>query len=215
VLTLCQIAEEHYFYRTDLARPLAMYRDLYARYPEILKTEDYHTSKYIQLCLINGAYDEAEMLLGGYYGIETNFEVHAGGRSKTVAMLWTKLLLLTDRPAEARRHLDDAILLNQKGFDLQFEIECRMLHTVLAFLEGDFDLVERRLSTHVKFLRSKGFTYATSRYYPWFFKLTGAFIDERTTGRKPSAKLERKLEEFMEGAAAQYGVLLRKMRSRA
>ena len=95
---------------------------------------------------------------------------------------------------------------------MQFEIECRMLHTALCFLEGDFDLVERRLPAHIKYLRSKGITYSTSRFYPWFFKLVGAFVEEQTTGKPLSPKLEAKLEEYMEGAAAQYGVLLKKLR---
>jgi hypothetical protein len=138
--------------------------------------------------------------------------VHGGGRSKGVALLWTKLMILTGRLDEARVHLDDAILLNQKGFYLQFEVECRMLHTAICYLEGDFDLLERRLPTHIKFLRSKGITYTTSRFYPWFFKLVGSFIDERTTGKGLTPKLEKKLEEYMEGAAAQYGVILRKLR---
>lgn len=213
VLTLCQIAEEHYFYRTDLLTPLRMYNDLYEQYPSVLKNERYHSFKFIQLCLINGEFQKAEKLLLEYFGAEANLIVHSGGRSKDVALLWTKLLLLTDRFAEARRHLDDAVLLNQKGFYVQFEVECRMLHTALTFLEGDFDLVERRLSSHIQYLRSKGMTYKASRYYPWFFKLVGAFIDERAIGRALSPVLENKLEEFMEGAAAQYGVLLRKMRN--
>lgn len=213
VRTLCQIAEEHYFYRTDLVTPLRMYNELYEQYPDVLRNERYHSFKFVQLCLINGEFSRAEKLLLEYFGAEANLVVHSGGRSKDVALLWTKLLLLTDRFAEARRHLDDAVLLNQKGFYVQFEVECRMLHTALSFLEGDFDLVERRLSSHIQYLRSKGMTYKESRYYPWFFKLVGAFIDERAIARTLSPALENKMEEFMEGAAAQYGVLLRKMRS--
>jgi hypothetical protein len=212
VLTLCQIAEEHYFYHTDLATPLRMYRELYERYPDVLRSEHYHTAKYIQLCLSNGEYQEGEKMLAGCFGTEANLEVHGGGMAKNVALLWAKLLLLTDRYGPARRHIDDATLLNQKNFYLQFEIECRMLHTALSFLEGDFDLVERRLPAHIKYLRSKGITYTTSRYYPWFFKLVGAIIDEQTTGKPLPPKLEAKLDDYMEGAAAQYGVLLRKLR---
>ncbi len=129
-----------------------------------------------------------------------------------MALLWTKLRLLTGDHDDARSHLEDAILLNQKGFYLQFEIECRLLHTALAFLQGDYDLLERRLPAHLKFLRSKGITLTSARYYHWFFKLVGAFIDERTTGKRLTPQLEHKLEEFMEGAAAQYGVMLRMMR---
>jgi len=213
VHTLCNIAEEHYFYHTDLVTPLNMYRDLFARYPGEMKKMAYHAYKFIQLCMINGEYEDARSTLVEFFGTEANLVVHAGGRSKDIALLWTKLMLLTDRFDEARQHLDTAVLLNQKGFFLQYEVECRMLHTALAFMEGDFDLVERRLPSHIQYLRSKGITYKTSRYYPWFFKLAGAFIDERTLGRKLSPQLEHKLEEFMEGAAAQYGVLLRKMRT--
>jgi hypothetical protein len=212
VMTLCQIAEEHYFYHTDLLTPLRMYRELYKRYPDILRNEKYHTNKYIQLCLSNGEYHEAEELLVSYFGTEANLEVHGGGSAKSIALLWAKLSLLTDRLDDARRHIDDAILLNQKQFYVQFEVECRMLHTALSFLAGDFDLVERRLSAHIKYLRSKEITYTTSRFYPWFFKLVGAFVEEQTTGKPLSQKLEAKMEEFMEGAAAQYGVLLRKLR---
>jgi hypothetical protein len=139
--------------------------------------------------------------------------VHGGGRSKDVALLWAKLMVMTGRVEEARAHLDDAVLLNQKGFYFQFEVECRMLHTAICFIEGDFDTVELRLPAHIKYLRSKGATFTASRYYPWFFKLVGAFIDERTTGRKLPPRLENKLLDFMEGPAAQYGVLLRKLRS--
>lgn len=209
---LCQIAEEHYFYQTDLVTPMLMYRDLYDRYPEILRRENYHTFKFIQLCIINGEYVQAEDLLVRYFGTGANLVVPGGGVAKNVALLWTKLLLMADRLDEAQRHLDTAVLLNQKGFFLQFEVECRMLHSVLCFLRGDFDTIERRLPAHIKFLRSKGITYTTSRYYPWFFKIIGAIIDERTTGKKFPAKLVEKWEEFMEGAAAQYGVMLRKMR---
>lgn len=212
VLTLCQIAEEHYYYRTDLLTPLRMYREIYELYPDVMAEEEYHTFKLIQLCMVNGEYDHAEKLLAQYFGEETNLVVPAGGRSKDVALIWTKLMLMTDRIADARRYLDTAVLLNQKGFYLQYEVECRMLHTAISFLEGDFDFVERRLPAHIKFLRSKGVTYKTARYYPWFFKLVGAFIDEQTIGKKLPPVLEKKMEEFMEGAAAQYGVLLRKLR---
>ncbi|MEP7220247.1 MAG: hypothetical protein ABI876_15090, partial [Bacteroidota bacterium] len=208
----CQIAEEHYFYHTDLATPLRLYRELYQRYPDVLAGEEYHTFKFIQLCTINGDYKRAEELLTEYFGTSANLVVHGGGRSKDIALIWAKLLVMAGRFGEARAHLEDAIILNQKGFYLQYEVECRMLHTALCFLEGDFDTVERRLPAHIKYLRSKGVTYTTSRYYPWFFKLAGAFIDERMAGKKLSPKLESKLEEFMEGAAAQYGVILRKMR---
>ncbi|MDB5035121.1 MAG: hypothetical protein JWQ98_2362 [Chlorobi bacterium] len=208
----CQIAEEHYFYHTDLATPLRLYRELYELYPDVLASEEYHTFKFIQLCTINGDYEQAEQLLTEYFGASANLVVHGGGRSKDIALIWTKFLVMAGRLADARAHLEDAIVLNQKGFYLQYEVECRMLHTALCFLEGDFDTVERRLPAHIKYLRSKGVTYTTARYYPWFFKLAGAFIDERMAGKKLSPKLENKLEEFMEGAAAQYGVILRKMR---
>ncbi len=212
VLTLCQLAEEHYYYKTDLVTPLLMYRELYELYPEELRKEDYHTFKFIQLSTINGDYGTAEDLLVRYFGQAANLVVHGGGRSKDVALLWTKLRLMQGRTEEARKHLDDAVLLNQKGFYFQFEVECRMLHSVISFLEGNFEIIEQRFPAHIKFLRSKGATYKTSRYYPWFFKLMVAFIDERTTGRKLSPSLTRKFEEFMEGPAAQYGMLLRKMR---
>jgi hypothetical protein len=211
VLTLCQIAEDRFFYNTDLDTPRRMYRELFARYPDVLAEDTYHSSKYVQLCLSTGEYEEAERVLIERFGEQANLEVHGGGRSKTVALLWTKLLLLTDRLDEARRHLDDALLLNQKMFYLQFEVECRMLHTALCYLQGDLD--DRRLQAHIRFLRSKGMTTTTTRFYPWYFKLVGAFIDERATGKPIGPKLEAKLDEFMEGAAAQYGVLLRKLRS--
>ena len=214
VKTLCQIAEDHYFYRTDHATPLAMYRDIFRQYAELLRDEDYHRFKLIQLCLITGEYEEAERILASHFGRRANMEVHAGGRAKNMALLWAKLRLLTGDYADARSHLEDAIVLNQKGFYLQMEIECRLLHTAICYLEGDFDLLERRIPAHLKFLRSKGITLTSARYYPWFFKLVGAFIDERTTGQKLTPQLERKLDEYMEGAAAQYGVMLRKMRGR-
>jgi len=210
---LCQIAEDHYFYRTDLTVPLEMYRKLYEEYPGSLEQEVYHLSKFIQLCIINGDYARAEELLIRHFGADAGGNVHDGGKAKGAALLWTKLLLMEDRLGEAQVYLERAVLLNQKGFFLQFEVECRMLHTVLCFLREDFDTIERRLQAHLKFLRSKGITFKTSRYYPWFFKIVSALVDERTTGRRMPTKLVVKWEEFMEGAAAQYGVLLRKMRS--
>ena len=119
---------------------------------------------------------------------------------------------MSDRLDDARRYLDLAFEQNQKKFYVQYEIECRLLQTTWFYLRGDHDAVERLVPANIKYLRSKNYTLSRSRYYPWFFKLALAFIDEWKLGTRLPAKLERKLEEFDEGAAAQYGILLRKMR---
>ncbi len=208
---LCKIAEEHYFYRTDLKTPYLMYRDLFRRHADLLATDYYHATKFFQLSLINGDHKGAEKLLRKYYGYDLRMEI--AGRSKMGAINWTKFFLVTGKMEEARRFLDLAFEQNQKKFYVQYEVECRLLQTAWFYLNGDFETVELMAPANIKYLRSKDYTFTSSRFYPWFFKLALALIDERKLGKPLPAKLEAKYEEFMEGAAAQYGILLRKMRN--
>lgn len=210
VATLCKIAEEHYFYKSDLATPYRMYRDLFANHGEILAGDYYHATKFFQLSLINADYAGAEGLLRKYFGYDLRLEI--AGRSKMGAINWTKYHLMSGRLDEARRYLDLAFEQNQKKFYVQYEIECRLLQTAWCYLNGDLETVERMAPANIKYLRSKNYTLKSSRYYPWFFKLAVAFVDEAKLGTPLTAALEAKLEEFMEGAAAQYGMLLKRMR---
>lgn len=210
VETLCKIAEEHYFYRTDLKTPYLMYRDLFREYSDMLTADYYHATKFFQLSLINGDYKGAEKVLRQYYGYDLRLEL--AGRSKMGSINWTKFYLITGNMEEARRYLDLAFEQNQKKFYVQYEIECRLLQTAWFYLNGNFETVEMMVPANIKYLRSKNYTLTNTRFYPWFFKLALALIDERKLGKKLPATLEAKLAEFMEGAAAQYGILLRNMR---
>ncbi len=203
-------AEHEYFFGDDHRTAWRMYRDLFRTYPNEADRQGYHRMKYMQLCLITGDYETAERLLRKYGTVDLN--APDIGQAKGSALIWGKLSLYRGRFDDARRYIDLAFELNQKRFFIQYEIECRLLQTAWFALRGDDAAVEALAPAHMKYLRSKGYYLKTSAFYPWFFKLALAFIDERVTGKPLSAALERKYEAFQKGAAGQYGELLRRMR---
>lgn len=210
VLTRCTIAESHYFNSSDFRRAYDLYAAEFEEHADVLARDYYHTTKFVQLCIILGNYRRAADLL------EERFSRHVNARMDSLgtmaAISWGKLLLCTGRLDEAKPYIDLGMRLNRKNFYVQYEIELRMLETAYFMLKGEFEFAPRLAEKNIKYLRSKDFTFANSRYYPWYMKLVQSFVDERETGKKLSGELEAKLEEFREGAAAIYGILLRLMR---
>ena len=210
VATELILAEHEYFFGEDHRTAHTMYREIFQRTPEELTRQPYHRMKYIQLSLILGDYAAVESILKEQGAVTA--DIPDVGKAKGAALMWAKLFLYKKKFDEARRYIDLAFELNQKRFYVQYEIECRLLQTAWFALRGDDPGVEALAPAHMKYLRSKGYYLKTSDFYPWFFKLALAFIDERTTGKPLSGTLEKKYEEFQKGAAAQYGLLLKQMR---
>lgn len=218
-----EIAEDEYYYKRGHLKALDSYHAIFNQHSEELEFEYYHRCKLLQLEMIAGSMEAAETILrkletlsGPSNGGPENREISGASKSAPAPTLdtylfWAKLFLMTDRPAAADKVLQKFSAQNRSPF-LQFEIEHRILETAAYYLRGDLELTEHRIASNIKFLRSRGFTLKASRYYPWFFKLLQAFIDEQTIGRPLSSKLERKLDDYMEGPAAQYGILLKRLR---
>jgi hypothetical protein len=203
-------AEHEYFFGEDHAVAWSIYDGLIVSDPVWIAGQMYHVNKFVQLCLIVGEYSRAEQLID--LGFSRQWNDEDVGRAKMAAISRTKLYLLTGRLDEARRHLDHAFELNQKRFFVQFEIECRLLQTAWFALRGDDAAVVELAPANLKYLRSKGYSIESGSRYPWFFKLAVALIEERHTGRRLTRKLESQYDVYQQGAAAQYGVLLRKLR---
>ena len=210
VSTLLIRAEHEYFFGDDHREAWKMYSDLFKTYPNTLDEQSYHRTKYLQLCLILDMHKIVEDMLTQYES--TYINAKDVGQAKGAALLWAKLMLYKGELDKARHFIDRAFELNQKRFYVQYEIECRLLQTTWLALKGDSLGVEQLAPAHMKYLRSKGYYLKTSTFYPWFFKLALAFIDEQTTGKPLSRNLSKKYEEFQKGAAAQYGKLLQRMR---
>ncbi len=212
LLTRCTIAEAHYFSSMDFEHAYRLYAAEFEQHAELLARDYYHTTKFVQICIIRREYDRARQLL-----VE-RFDRHLSANNNSLgtmaAISWGKLLLCTDRIEEAKHYIDMGMRLNRKNFYVQYEIELRMLETAYFMARGDAEFTVRLAEKHIKYLRSKGYTFADSRYYPWYMKLMIAFVNEQETGRELSAELHAKLEEFNEGAAALYGILLRRARMR-
>jgi len=204
-------AEHEYFFGDSHRTAYEHYRAIFDEHSDALSQQRYHRSKYIQLATILGEYHEAESLLERFAASPNDPDV---GHTKGSALAWAKLYLMTDRFPEARNAIDLAFELNQKRFFVQFEIECRLLQTAWCVLSGDVETAEQLVPTHLKYLRSKGYTPANSLHYPWFFKLVLALIEERHTGKRLSRQLQQRYDGFQQGAAAQYGLLLERMRRR-
>lgn len=202
-------AEHEYFFGSSHRAAYDLYRLIFEQSPHELERQGYHRAKYIQLAMILGEYREVEDLLQRFSAPADDPDT---GRAKGSAMAWAKLYLVTGRYRKARQAIDLAFELNQKRFFVQFEIECRLLLTAWCVLSGDIDTAEQLVPAHLKYLRSKGYTLGGESLYPWFFKLVAALVEERHTRTPLPRPLERKYEEFQQGAAAQYGAFLRMMR---
>lgn len=202
-------AEHEYFFGSSHRNAYLAYRKIFDEHPEELARQGYHRAKYTQLAMILGEYSEVEELLERFAAPADDPDV---GRSKSAAVAWAKLYLMTGRYREAWEAINLAIELNQKRFFVQFEIECRLLQTAWYVLSGNGAVVEELVPAHLKYLRSKGYTLSGESLYPWFFKLVLALIDARHTRVALPVQLEGRYERFQQGAAAQYGLLLRRMR---
>ncbi|HVZ37906.1 MAG TPA: hypothetical protein VHI13_01415 [Candidatus Kapabacteria bacterium] len=210
VLAECKIAESHYFNSSDLEHAYRLYARQFRDHAAILARDYYHTTKFIQLAIIRRRFGRAEQLLRQRFGLHLSSAHESIGTMGAIS--WAKLMLASGRAAQAKRYLDFGFAHNRKNFFVQYEIELRLLEAIYFALEGKDEFVERLAEKNLKYLRSKGFTLATSRYYPWAFKLLVGFIDERLHGRQLTPQLRRKLEEFREGPAALYGLLLEAVR---
>lgn len=205
-----KIAESHYFNSSNLHRAYRLYAAAFRAYADVLVRDFYHTTKFIQLAIICGHHARAERLLRQRFGLHLSSEHQSIGTMGAIS--WAKLWLARGRVREAMPYVDFGFRHNRKNFFVQYEIELRILQTIAFAMQGDDEFVEQLAEKNLKYLRSKGFTLATSRYYPWTFKLLVAFVAERN-GAVMTRELCAKLAEFDEGAAAVYGVLLRRARA--
>lgn len=209
MLAQARVAEAYYA-ASDYETSARLYGALFETNSEIIQRDFYHTTKYVQVLLILGAYKRAEELL------EERFSVFVNSRETNTATMGTlsyaKLYLRSGQPGRAKEFIDLGFELIAKNFYIQYEIELRILETVCFYLSGEEEFAETLATKHLKYLQSKGFTLRTSRYYPWFFTLVAAITVERAGIRKLTAKQEAKLRDFDEGPARLYGIFLRMMR---
>ncbi len=207
VLALCRIAESYYFNSHNFGKAYRLYASLFRKHRRALARDYYHTTKFIQLCIICGRYGRAERLL------RERFDQHLASEHESIgtmgAISWAKLLLVTGRVAEAKPYIDFGYQRNRKNLYIQYEIELRMLESAYFVLTGEREFADQLAVRNMKYLRSKGYLLANARFYPWFFKLLRVFLDERPGGGKLTPELQQKIVEFDEGPAALYGILLR------
>ncbi len=208
VLLRCRIAESYYFNGRDFRRAYRLYATLYRAHAGVLAREYYHTVKFVQLAIILGHERRAEQLLRAWFGRHVMAEHESIGTMG--AITWAKLLLASGRAAEAKPYIDLGVQRNNKNTYVQYEIELRILETLYFIMIGDLDFADHLAARNIRYLRSKGFTLASSRYYPWLFKLLMDRIAAHNTMTPLPAELVAKLEEFNEGPAALYGLLLRR-----
>ena len=147
-----------------------------------------------------------DRIFGQYLDSVDNAQV-----ATTAAISYAELALHSGNYDDGKKYIDIAFRHNDKNLLVAFEIKLRKLEAVFFALKGDYLFAESLIAKDLKYLQSRGYTLAKSSQ-GWFFKCLSAIIDERTNGKKLSAKLEAKYQDSLLGFGAIHGKLLEQFR---
>jgi tetratricopeptide (TPR) repeat protein len=209
--TVSKIAEAYYG-ESDFLKAFEMYDALFKSGEIESQKRFYHTTKFVQICIILGEYARAQELLDDQFG------VYIASRERAMTTMgsisYAKLYLASGDLLKAKEFIDLGFELNTKNYYVQYEIELRNLQNTYFFLKEDWELAEDLARRNLKFLTSKGFTMETSAY-GFFYKMVLAFINTKIHNAKFPESLEPRFEQYQQSYFAVYGKLLKIMREKA
>ncbi|MCW5907529.1 MAG: hypothetical protein KIS94_06710 [Chitinophagales bacterium] len=176
----------------------------------IIPERGYHTAKYLQICFITGHLNDAKKILNNllkFYGdkLEETIPVRE-------IFSFIKYYLFAGDYDNAFRFLQLGFRKNPKGKYFQYEIELRNLQVALFYLTGRQEMALQMCERNIKYLRSHGYSVKESNY-PYFYILTRAIFEQRTSGRKFKPIEEEKMQRYLRGSFGVYGQLLLKMQA--
>lgn len=209
--TQCKIAESYYA-ASDFQKAYDLYSELFNSGELEKQKRFYHTTKFVQICIILDKFSQAEQLL------KENFGVFVASREQTLttmaAISYAKLYLACGEIEKAKKYIGLGFELNTKNQYIQYEIELHNLQNTYFFLKEDWEIAEDFARRNLKFLNSKGFTLENTTY-GYFYKMILTFINTRLhRGRFPE-NLENMFEKYQSSYYAVYGKLLKIMREKA
>lgn len=209
--TVSKIAEAYYG-ESDFTKAFEMYDGLFKSGEIESQKRFYHTTKFVQICIILGEYARAQELLDDQFG------VYIASREKAMTTMgsisYAKLYLASGDLLKAKESIDLGFELNTKNYYVQYEIELRNLQNTYFFLKEEWELAEDLARRNLKFLTSKGFTMETSAY-GYFYKMVLAFINMKLHKVKFPEVLEERYAQYQHSYFAVYGKLLKIMRENA
>lgn len=195
---LSQFEQAFRIFKAETANPLI----------EKIPDRGYYTTKYVQLCLITGHMQEVSDIMEGkrkYFG-ERLYELIA----PRDIFSFIKYYLFKEQYEDAFRFIQLGFEKNPKGKYFQYEVELRNLQTAYFFLTGQLSTVIEMCNRNIKYLRFHGYGTKDSDF-PYFYIITKAIFEKKTTGKDLSAKEQGMLNRYQEGSYAIYGKLLLKM----
>ncbi|HYF03793.1 MAG TPA: hypothetical protein VEC36_10485 [Patescibacteria group bacterium] len=207
-ITVSKIAEAYYA-ESNFEKAFAMYDELFKSGEIELQKRFYHTTKFVQICIILGKYARAEELLDDQFGL------YIASREKAMTTMgsisYAKLYLASGNFLKAKEYIDLGFELNTKNYYVQYEIELRNLQNTYFFLKEEWELAEDLARRNLKFLTGKGFRLETSAY-GYFYKMVLAFMNMRLHKAKFPQNLEKRFQQYQYSYFAVYGKLLKIMR---
>jgi hypothetical protein len=176
---------------------------------DMIPERGYHTTKYIQICLITGHLNDAKKQIDkmrNFYG--DNLEETLPVRD---IFSFIKYYLFAGDYDNTFRYLQLGFQRNPKGKYFQYEVELRNLQVALFYLTGKQTEALQMCERNIKYLRSHGHAVKDSNY-PYFYILTRAIFEQKTSGRKFKPVEEEKMQRYLRGSFGVYGQLLVKMK---
>ncbi len=177
---------------------------------DMIPERGYHTTKYIQICLITGNLNDAKTQIDkmrNFYG--DNLEETLPVRD---IFSFIKYYLFAGDYDNTFRYLQLGFQRNPKGKYFQYEVELRNLQVALFYLTGKQTEALQMCERNIKYLRAHGHPVKHSNY-PYFYILTRAIFEEKTTGRKLKPVEEEKMQRYLRGSFGVYGQLLLMMKN--
>jgi hypothetical protein len=195
-----RLAEIHYL-RSDFAEALAVFRNAFSVEDDV-PDRGYYNTKYIQLCLIEGAIAEAQMRF------DAQIQNIASPSLYPIRDILSgiKVFLFAGELEKVQGLLQLGFAAQSKTRYMQYEIELRNLEVAYFYLSKDADVALQLCERNVKYLHKNGFNTKKSRY-PEFFLLTKAFIRKR----KLTLRQQQLLNDWQTEGYALYGRLLQRM----
>ncbi len=212
VLLRCMIADTFY-QESNFDEAYSQYQKVFTECEPLMKTQLFFCSSFVQLAVLTRHFTEAKDILDRIFGQYLNRGDNAQAAT-TAAISYAELALHSGNYDEGKKYIDIAFHHNDKNLLVAFEIKLRKLEAVFFALKGDYLFAESFIAKDLKYLQSRGYTLAKSPQ-GWFFKSLSAIIDERTNGKKLSAKLEAKYQDTLLGFSAIHGKLLEQFRQKS
>jgi hypothetical protein len=202
---------ELYYFSSRFDESYQKYRSVFTGpQADIIPERGYHTTKYIQICLITGNLKDAKLQIDkmrAFYG--KNLEETLPVRD---IFSFIKYYLFAGDYDNAFRFIQLGFQRNPKGKYFQYEVELRNLQVALFYLTGRPHEALQMCERNIKYLRAHGHPVKDSNY-PYFYILTRAIFEEKTTGRKFKSIEEEKMQRYLQGSFGVYGQLLLKMKN--